>query len=219
MDAKRSRRSRYAQLNPATQFLDALLKRALKGDKEAEEEARNQAAAMAKKVNRQLREFEKADVSSAALERVQYFLLEERGAKRFRERTKTQDLRQLAEDADAMGIFLRSEGYSIAEAKLQKEQSEQLAEVLTQVFGKRPDDHLTKSMEELFRSDAWQEVKKAHGRSTGLIYQAQDAFKRGRLVDDLVGAYEDFKTTKDNRMDITKVWRKFTGKRWTRSKK
>lgn len=66
-------------------------------------------------------------------------------------------------------------------------------------------------MNELFKTGAWQEYKKAHGRSTNLIQQAQEQFKAGKTVDDLLAAYNDYKEKRD---DLPTSWEKFAVASW-----
>lgn len=203
-----------AERNKTIQFFDALMERAKSGDKEAESEYRSEAAKLAKKVNRQMREFENLTRTSAAYQRVEYYLSNERGQEKFSEGTKTKNLSALEEDVEQMIIFSTNEGYSVKKALEEEQQVQKNESALREALGEIPDEQISFMMNEMFKTDAWQEFKKAHGRSTHLIDQAQDAFKRGRTVDDLKAAYEEFETSQDTEFDLTKAWYKFTGSKW-----
>lgn len=195
------------------QKLDLLYYAAKSGDARAEEKFRKEAARLAKRVNSQILEMERADRQSADCLKTSYYLSEERGRTRFRERTKTGDLDELAEDVEQMMIFKQSKGYSLKEALKEEEQVEKISGALQAAGVTLEDDEDRKVafwMNELFRSDAWAEMKKAHGRSTGLIQTAQDAFTRGRTVDDLTAAYNEYKSGRDD-LDLPTVWAEFTG--------
>jgi len=209
---------RKAKARPALtmQYFDDLQERAEDGDGRAEEEYRKKAAALAKKVNRQIREFEALGRTSAAFQRVEYFLSQERGSERFSERTKTKNLRDLAEDVEQMMIFASSEGYSLKTAKEEEEQVEKNKGALHAALGEVPDEQIEFIINDMFKTEAWKEFRKMHGKATDLIQQAADAFKRGRTADDLKDAYEEFQNRQDDDdFDITKAWKKFTGGRWT----
>lgn len=198
------------------QTVDNLLNRAQSGDTRAEEELRSEAAKFAKKVNRQIREFERLGRTSAAYQRASYYLSEERGEERFSERTKTKDLEQIAQDLEQMIRFTASEGYSLKTALKEEEQVEKNRGAIQAALGEMPDDEINFYINEMFKTEAWKEFRKAHGRATDLIQAATDAFKRGRTIDDLKDAYEDYRSSTDDNFDITKAWKRFTGRAWFR---
>ena len=68
-------------------------------------------------------------------------------------------------------------------------------------------------MNEMFKTEAWAEFRKSPEGGTNLIRSAQEAFKRGRTVDDLIRAYESFKE-RDSKLDLHTAWKMFTGGRW-----
>lgn len=204
-----------AQRSKTIQDFDALLERARAGDESAEDEYRKEAAKLAKKVNRQIDRFGDLTRTSAAFQRVEYFLSDERGREKFSEGVKDRSLSDLAEDVEQMIIFSTSTGYSTKAALEEEEQVERNESAIRAALGELPDEEIQYLMNEMFKSAAWEEFRKSHGRGTGLIEQAQEAFKRGRTIDDLNAAYEEFKTTKDRNFDITKAWYKFTGSVWT----
>lgn len=196
------------------QFFDQMEERAKAGDERAEEVLRQEAAKLAKKINRQLREFENLGRASAARERVEYYLQEERGAARFSERTKTKNLDALLEDVEQMMIFQSAEGYSLKIAKKEMEQIDKLSKTFQTALGTdKIDDYVALQMNEMFKTEAWAEFRKSPEGGTNLIRSAQEAFKRGRTVDDLIRAYESFKE-RDSRLDLHTAWKKFTGGRW-----
>lgn len=198
------------------QTVDDLLYRAQSGDTSAEERLRSEAAKLAKKVNRQIREFERLGRTSAAYQRAEYYLSTERGTERFRERTKTQDLEQLSEDMEQMLRFISSEGYSLKTALEEEEQVEKNRGAIQAALGEMPDDDINFYINEMFKTEAWKEFRKAHGRATDLIQAATDAFRRGRTIDDLKDAYDDYRSSTDDNFDITKAWKRFTGRAWFR---
>lgn len=196
------------------QTVDDLLNRAQSGDTRAEERLRSEAAKLAKKVNRQIREFERLGRTSAAYQRAEYYLSTERGTERFRERTKTQDLQQLAEDVEQMLRLSSVEGYSLKTAQDEERQVEKNRGAVRAALGDLPEEDIQFAINEMFLTDAWKEFKKSHGNGTGLIQDAMDAFKQGKTIHDLMDAYNDFKSTTDESFDITEAWERFTGKDW-----
>lgn len=212
--AARKRRKKSRELT--IQDLDALFERAEGGDVRAEAQVRKEVAKLAKRANRQFRTLEVAGVSSASFERAQYYLSEEKGTTRFRERTKTQNLTELQEDAAQIMAFIRSGGYTKKAAQLESDQIENISSALTAALGEMPDEYIIYQINEMFRTDAWKEFKKSHGRSTDLIQTAQDAFTRGRSVDDMIAAYDEYTQSRDESFDIVQAWTKWTGGDWFR---
>lgn len=197
------------------QSVDELFERAQGGDERAEEQLRSEAARLAKKVNRQIREFENLGRTSAAYQRAEYYLSQEKGAERFREKNKTQDLQELVEDVEQMIRFTSSEGYSLKKALEEEEQVEKNRGAIRAALGEIPDDEINFILNDMFKTEAWKEMRKSFGAGTDLIQMATDAFKRGRTVDDLIAAYDEYKSGEDENFDITKAWTRFTGERWS----
>ena len=69
-------------------------------------------------------------------------------------------------------------------------------------------------MNEMLKTEAWKEYKKAHGKSTNLIQAAQNEFQKGKTVDDLLSAYEDYKSGRDDAPDLVESFEIFAPNSW-----
>lgn len=196
------------------QMLDDLFVDAMSGDWQAEQEYRELARKLAKRSNQQMLEQERKDVTGEAYRTAQDFLGgdpdADRGA-RFKENNANMDLEDLRNMVDAMESFTSARDYSIPYATKSKEQIEDLLSPLAAAGIYIEDARVTFWMNELFKTDAWQEFKKAHGRSTDLIRSAQDAFTKGKTVDDLLGAYNQYREGGEDAPDLVQVWESFAG--------
>ncbi len=196
------------------QMLDDLFVDAMGGDWQAEQEYRDLARKLAKRSNQQMLEQERRDVTGEAWRTAQDFLGSDpegdRGA-RFRENNKNMDLESLRDMVDAMEEFTSARDYSIPYATKSRDQIDDLMPALADAGLDVSDDRTMFWMNELFKTKAWQEVKKANSREgTGLIQLAADAFRMGKTVDDLLTAYNQYTETKDG-PDLVQVWTSFVG--------
>lgn len=196
------------------QMLDDLFVDAIGGDWQAEQEYRDLARKLAKRSNQQMLEQERRDVTMEAWRTAQDFLGgdpdADRGA-RFKENNKNMDLESLRDMVDAMEEFTNARDYSIPYATKSRVQIDDLMPALADAGLDVSDDRTMFWMNELFKTKAWQEVKKANSREgTGLIQLAADAFRMGKTVDDLLTAYNQYTETKDG-PDLVQVWTSFVG--------
>lgn len=200
-----------------SQMLDDLFIDAMGGDSEAETEFREIARLLAKRSNQQMLEQERRDVTGEAYRRAQKFLGgtedEERGA-RFRENNKKIEITQLRDQVDEMMAFQSARDYSIPYATKSREEIDALSETLAAAGVDIEDERVTFWMNELFKTGAWKEYKKAHGKSTDLIKAAQEAFKAGKTVDDLIAAYDDYSSGRDDAPDLVESWEIFWPGSW-----
>lgn len=202
------------RLEITAQMLDDLFVDAMGGDWQAEQEYRDLARKLAKRSNQQMLEQERRDVTGEAWRTAQDFLGgdpdADRGA-RFRENNKNMDLETLRDMVDAMEEFTNARDYSIPYARESRDQIDDLMPALADAGLDVSDDRTMFWMNELFKTKAWQEVKKANSREgTGLIQLAADAFRMGKTVDDLLTAYNQYTETKDG-PDLVQVWTSFVG--------
>lgn len=192
-------------------FIDAM-----GGDSVAEDEYRRLSRLLAKRSNQQMLEQERADVTGEAWRRAQDFLGgdpdAERGA-RFRESVNKTDILSLRSQVDEMLSFTSARDYSIRYAAESKDQIENLLEPLAAAGIDIEDNRVTFWMNELFKTGAWKEYKKAHGKSTNLIQAAQEAFASGKTVDDLLDAYNAYISGQDD-VDLVQSWEIFWPGSW-----
>lgn len=197
------------------QMLDDLFVDAMSGDIEAEAEFRDLARLLAKRSNQQMLEQERRDVTGEAYRRAQEFLGgDEDHPSRFRENNKRIDLETLRDQADEMLAFQSARDYSIKYATKSREQIDALQETLAAAGVDIEDARVTFWMNELFKTGAWKEYKKAHGRSTNLIQAAQEQFQAGKTVDDLLAAYNDYASGRDDAPDLVESWEEFAPGSW-----
>lgn len=195
------------------QMMDDLLEMALHGNEGAENEYRALASKMAHRVNQQIRTAEKEDLKGNAYRRVERFLSQYDGEKvRFAEGNKRFDLLELSDQVDQMMMFQNAKDYSISYLREAVEQIEDVSSAMSAAGVDITDDEIMFEINEMFKTDAWKEYKKSHGRSTDLIQAAEDAFKQGKTVQDLIDAYNDYKITR--KTDLASSWTQFSGKLW-----
>lgn len=190
------------------QMMDDLFIDAMGGDSTAEAEYRDLARLLAKRSNQQMLEQERADITGESYRRAQSFLGDQ---SRFRENNKKTDITDLRSQVDEMLAFQSGRDYSLSYARKSIEEIENLSESMRAAGVDTGDETVMFWMNELFKTGAWQEYKKAHGRSTNLIQQAQEQFKAGKTVDDLLAAYNDYKEKRD---DLPTSWEKFAVASW-----
>lgn len=199
------------------QMLDDLFVDAMGGDTEAEAEFRDLARLLAKRSNQQMLEQERAGVTGEGYRRAEAFLghNEKRNrSNRFLENNEKIDLGALKKQADEMLAFQSARDYSIPYAKQSREQIGKIKEALAAAGVDIEDARVTFWMNELFKTGAWKEYKKAHGRSTNLITAAQEQFQAGKTVDDLLAAYNDYASGRDDAPDLVESWEQFAPGSW-----
>lgn len=198
-----------------SQMMDDLYIDAMGGDSVAESEFRELARLLAKRSNQQMLEQERRDVTGEAYRRAQEFLGgdEDHGA-RFRENNKKIEITDLRAQVDEMMAFRSARDYSIPYATKSREQVEKLEESLAAAGVDIENARVTFWMNELFKTGAWKEYKKAHGKSTNLIQAAQEQFAAGKTVDDLLAAYNDYSSGRDDAPDLVESWETFAPGSW-----
>lgn len=180
-------------------MMDDLFIDVMGGDFIALNQYKEYARKLAKQVNQQMLEAERRGATEEAYNRAQAFLGER---SRFRESVKNQSIEDLQAQVDEMLSYRGSKEYSIHYTLQSQKQLEENIGAL-QAAGVDVTDHETAwKVNELFKTDAWKEYKKAHGRSTNLIQSAADAFKSGATVDDFVAAYNDYAAGRDDSPDL-----------------
>lgn len=198
-----------------SQMMDDLFIDAMGGDSVAESEFRELARLLAKRSNQQMLEQERRAVKGEAYRRAQEFLGgdEDHGA-RFRENNTKIEITDLRKQVDEMMSFQSARDYSIPYATKSREQIEKLEESLAAAGVDIEDARVTFWMNELFKTGAWKEYKKAHGKSTNLIQAAQEQFAAGKTVDDLLAAYNDYSSGRDDAPDLVESWETFAPGSW-----
>lgn len=199
------------------QMLDDLFIDAMSGDFEAEAQFRDLVRLLAKRSNQQMLAQERKDVTGEGYRRAQEFLgadEESDRPARFRENNKSIDLETLRAQADEMLAFQSARDYSIQYATKSRDQIDKLQDVLAAAGVDIEDARVTFWMNELFKTGAWKEYKKAHGRSTNLIQAAQEQFQQGKTVDDLLAAYNDYSSGRDDAPDLVESWETFAPNSW-----
>ena len=177
------------------------------GDSVALDNYRDSARKLAKQINQQLLEMERKGVETEAGRLASNFLGKK---KRFRENVSKMDIDELQDQIDAMLRVRSTRDYSIPYAIRSQEQIDKMSEAMAEAGVDIRDKHVAYQMNEMFKTGAWKEYKKAHGRSTDLIQAAQDQFKKGKTVDDLIAAFTDYQEGRD---DLVESAFKFYG-RW-----
>lgn len=198
-----------------SQMLDDLFIDAMGGDSVAESEFRELARLLAKRSNQQMLEQERRDITGEAYRRAQGFLGgdEDHGA-RFRENNTKVEITDLRKQVDEMMAFQSARDYAIPYATKSREQIEKLEESLAAAGVDIENARVTFWMNELFKTGAWKEYKKAHGKSTNLIQSAQEQFAAGKTVDDLLAAYNDYSSGRDDAPDLVESWETFAPGSW-----
>lgn len=183
------------------------------GDSDAEQEFRDLAQLLAKRSNQQMLQQERKDVTGEAYRAAQRSLGAESGA-RFKENNKGMDFDDLRDMVDDMLSFTNSRDYSIIYATESRDQIAKISDSLAAAGINIEDARVTFWMNELFKTGAWKEYKKAHGRSTDLIQAAQEQFAAGKTVDDLLAAYDDYSSGRDDAPDLIESWETFAPGSW-----
>ena len=192
------------------QLFDDLFIDAMGGDSVALDQYRDCARRLAKQVNQQLLETERRDIDSEAARVARGFLGEDR--RRFRENVSGMDIEDLQNQVDALLAVRNTRDYSIPYAVQSQEQIEKLSEAMERAGVDISDAHVAYQINEMFKTGAWKEYRKAHGRSTNLIQAAQEEFKKGKTVDDLMDAYRQYVDRDEtDRIDLVQSWELFAG--------
>lgn len=192
------------------QLFDDLFIDAMGGDSVALDEYRDYARKLAKQVNQQLLETERRGIDSEAARVARGFLGDDR--KRFKENVSNMDIDELQDQVDALLSVRNTRDYSIPYAIESQEQIDKLSEAMARAGIDIEDAHVAYQINEMFKTGAWKEYRKAHGRSTNLIQAAQEEFKKGKTVDDLMDAYRQYADRDGtDRIDLVQSWELFAG--------
>lgn len=196
-----------AKQDITAQLMEDLFIDAMGGDSYAYDQYFEYARKLAKQVNQQMLQQERRGVTAEAYRRAQSFLGDRQ---RFKENVKSYStIEDLQTQVDEMLSFRSARDYSVPYATKAKAQIEKITEALKAAGVDTEDERVTFWMNELFKTDAWKEYKKAHGSGTNLIQAAQDEFKKGKTVDDLLTAYEAYKEGKSDSPDLIESWERF----------
>ena len=195
-----------------SQMMDDLFVDAMGGDAEALAEYQKNARKLAKQINQQMREAERRGLETEAFRRASDFLGDDRS--RFKENVSGLSMDDLQAQVDAMMEVRNTKDYSIPYAIESQEEIEKISEAMTSAGVDMEDAHVAYNINEMLKTDAWKEYKKAHGKSTNLIQAAQDEFAKGATVDDLLSAYDDYRSGRDDSPDLVQSWERFAPDSW-----
>lgn len=189
---------------PTQQQIDDMFARAQVGDPAALEWIYKQNNALSKRANSRLSYLEKQNMETAAYQRAQYYLGEERGSNRFYQGKKG-SLEDLQENMEQAAQFLRSQTSTV---RGEKKRQERIYDTLEeQGYIEIPEDPkeeraYKKEMNKFLSSDAFNEIKKAFG--SGIISSASEIIQAGASVDDLVSLYKQYEESIET--DLFQVW-------------
>lgn len=195
-----------------SQLMDDLFVDLMGGDSYALDQYRDYARKLAKQINQQMLETERKGIETEAQRLAQDYLGEDRT--RFKENVSKMSIDELQDQVDAMLSVRSTKDYSIPYAIESQEQIKKISKSLTAAGVDMEDAHVAYQMNELLKTEAWKEYKKAHGKSTNLLQAAQNEFKKGKTVDDLLSAYEDYKSGRDDAPDLVESWEIFAPNGW-----
>ena len=195
-----------------SQMMDDLFIDLMGGDSAALDQYRDYARKLAKQINQQLLETERKGLETEAQRLAQDYLGEDRT--RFKENVSKMSIDELQDQVDAMLSVRSTKDYSIPYAIESQEQIEKISSAMSDAGVDMDDPHVAYQMNELLKTEAWKEYKKAHGKSTNLIQAAQNEFQKGKTVDDLLSAYEDYKSGADDAPDLVESWEIFAPNGW-----
>ena len=195
-----------------SQLMDDLFVDLMGGDSDALDQYRDYARKLAKQINQQMLETERRGIETEAQRLAQDYLGEDRT--RFKENVSKLSIDELQEQVDAMISVRNTKDYSIPYAIESQQQIEKISEAMVDAGVDMDDAHVAYQMNELLKTEAWKEYKKAHGKSTNLIQAAQNEFQKGKTVDDLLSAYEDYKSGADDAPDLVESWEIFAPNGW-----
>ena len=191
--------------------MDDLFVDAMGGDSVALDAYRDYARKLAKRINQQLLQMERRDLDTEAGRLASDFLGDR---SRFKENVQNMSIDDLQNQVDAMLEVRNTRDYSLPYAEKSAEQIETITESLQAAGVDMADKHAAYQMNEMLKTGAWQEYKKAHGKSTNLIQAAYDEFKKGKTVDDLLSAYNDYKAGGDDAPDLVESFERFAPDSW-----
>ena len=182
------------------------------GDSDALDQYRDYARKLAKQINQQLLETERKGIETEAQRLAQDYLGEDRV--RFKENVSKMSIDELQDQVDAMLSVRNTKDYSIPYAIESQAQIDKISDAMVDAGVDMDDPHVAYQMNEMLKTEAWKEYKKAHGKSTNLIQAAQNEFQKGKTVDDLLSAYEDYKSGRDDAPDLVESFEIFAPNSW-----
>ena len=194
-----------------SQLMDDLFIDLMGGDSDALDQYRDYARKLAKQINQQLLETERKGIETEARRLASDYLGDR---KRFKERISKLSIDELQDQVDAMLSVRSTKDYSIPYAVESQKQIEKISDALQSAGVDMKDAHVAYQMNELLKTEAWKEYKKAHGKSTNLIQAAQNEFAKGKTVDDLLSAYNDYRSGADDAPDLVESWETFAPGGW-----
>ena len=194
-----------------SQLMDDLFVDAMGGDSVALDAYRDYARKLAKQVNQQLLQMERRDLETEAGRLASEFLGDK---KRFKENINRMSIDDLQDQVDKMLEVRNTKDYSLPYAIKSAEEIDAISEAMQSAGADMKDAHAAYQLNELLKTGAWQEYKKAHGKSTNLIQAAYDEFRKGKTVDDLLSAYDDYKQGGDDAPDLVESWESFAADSW-----
>ena len=122
------------------------------------------------------------------------------------------DVEDLQKEVDALLSVRATRDYSIPYAHKVEQEIENISEAMARAGVDMSDAHVAYQINEMFKTGAWKEYRKAHGRSTNLIQAAPEEFKKGKTVDDLMDAYRQYADRDGaDRIDLVQSWELFAG--------
>ena len=195
-----------------SQLMDDLFIDLMGGDSDALDQYRDYARKLAKQINQQLLETERKGIETEAQRLAQDYLGEDRV--RFKENVSKMSIDELQDQVDAMLSVRNTKDYSIPYAIESQAQIDKISDALVDAGVDMDDPHVAYQMNEMLKTEAWKEYKKAHGKSTNLIQAAQNEFQKGKTVDDLLSAYEDYKSGRDDAPDLVESFEIFAPNSW-----
>ena len=195
-----------------SQLMDDLFIDLMGGDSDALDQYRDYARKLAKQINQQLLETERKGIETEAQRLAQEYLGEDRV--RFKENVSKMSIDELQDQVDAMLSVRNTKDYSIPYAIESQAQIDKISDAMVDAGVDMDDPHVAYQMNEMLKTEAWKEYKKAHGKSTNLIQAAQNEFQKGKTVDDLLSAYEDYKSGRDDAPDLVESFEIFASNSW-----
>ena len=195
-----------------SQLMDDLFIDLMGGDSDALDQYRDYARKLAKQINQQLLETERKGIETEAQRLAQDYLGEDRV--RFKENVSKMSIDELQDQVDAMLSVRNTKDYSIPYAIESQAQIDKISDAMVDAGVDMDDPHVAYQMNEMLKTEAWKEYKKAHGKSTNLIQAAQNEFQKGKTVDDLLSAYEDYKSGRDDAPDLVESFEIFAPNSW-----
>lgn len=174
------------------------------GDSAALAQLNATSAYYGKKANENLRDFEKAGMTSAAYTRAQHFISEEQesGTGRFKQGKKL-DAYEAFKNASEARRFIKSKTGTLAK---EIERESKVVEKL-QKGGYLPENMSADAKQDFskfLRSNAWDEIKNTMGSQT--MKEVAEAINAGQDIDELINAYNDYEESETDFFDFTADW-------------